>query len=89
MQNIVIAIISTIIVSIIMYAIGRITTIISDCILLKQHNKQMPIHKAIQQAAKKQHSTLDYGLIGFVTGCGLGLALMMLWILGGAILKLL
>jgi hypothetical protein len=88
MQNIVIAIITIIVVSIIVYAIGRITIIISDCILVKQHNKQTRIIDTIQQALKQRHSAFDYGLMGFITIFALAVATLMLWILGGAILKL-
>lgn len=85
MQNIAIAIITIIIVSIIVCAIGRITIIISDCILVKQQNKQMPIHEAIQQAAKKQHSAFDYGVMGFITAVAIALSLMILWMIGAVV----
>jgi hypothetical protein len=88
MQNIVIAIITIIIVSIIVYVIGRITIIISDCILVKQHNKTIRMIDMIQQAAKKRHSAFDYGLMGIGTAIMLVMTVFGLWVLGGAIHKL-
>ena len=89
MQNIAIAIISIVSILIILYAIGRTLIIISDIMHIYSQCRTKPTVPEIKAAVRtRRQPRFDYVMIAAITCAMVGCAIVVLYLIGGAILKL-
>ena len=89
MQNIVIAIISIVSILIILYAIGRTLIIISDIMHIYSQCRTKPTVPEIKAAVRtRRQPRFDYVMIAAIACAMVGCAIVVLYLIGDAILKL-
>lgn len=89
MQNIAIAIISIVSILIILYAIGRTLIILSDIMHIYSQCRTKPTVPEIKAAVRtRRQPRFDYVMIAAIACAMVGCAIVVLYLIGDAILKL-